>query len=43
MQSKQFSIEIINKDLVGDIDSVIAVSEYKYEDCRILYFIVGYY
>jgi len=40
--SKLVEVEIVNKDLVGDIDSVIALSEYKYEDCRILYFIVGY-
>ena len=39
---KLVKAEIVNKDLVSDIDSVIALSEYKYEDCRILYFIVGY-
>jgi len=41
-KDKLVKAEIVNKDLVSDIDSVIALSEYKYEDCRILYFIVGY-
>ena len=34
--------EIVNEDSVGNVDSMISLLEYKFIDCRTLYFIIGY-
>lgn len=43
LKNKLVKVKIINKDSIGNIDSTIALLEYKHKDCRILYFITGYY